>query len=116
MKKWDNSNSKNWHQRFETFLQKGKSGVDATAGSKDLISSRKAYFKEVKKVVDAADVLIEVLDARDPLGTRCIELEKEIMSSGGQKKLVLLLNKIGMYIDFILLCYGFWLNCLYSES
>ncbi|KAJ8047251.1 Guanine nucleotide-binding protein-like 3-like [Holothuria leucospilota] len=87
-------NAEKKQQMFQS--KKGKSGVDASAGSKDLISSRKAYFKEVKKVVDAADVLIEVLDARDPLGTRCIELEKEIMSSGGQKKLVLLLNKIDL--------------------
>ncbi|PIK51745.1 putative guanine nucleotide-binding protein-like 3-like protein [Apostichopus japonicus] len=63
--------------------------------SQNLVSSRRAYFREVRRVVEAADVIIEVLDARDPIGTRCLELEKEILTSGGQKKLVLLLNKIG---------------------
>ena len=29
-------------------------------------NSRRAYFREFRKVVDAADVVLEVLDARDP--------------------------------------------------
>eukprot|EP00591_Stephanopyxis_turris_P007122 CAMPEP_0195531782 /NCGR_PEP_ID=MMETSP0794_2-20130614/36316_1 /TAXON_ID=515487 /ORGANISM="Stephanopyxis turris, Strain CCMP 815" /LENGTH=189 /DNA_ID=CAMNT_0040663707 /DNA_START=52 /DNA_END=618 /DNA_ORIENTATION=+ len=33
-------------------------------------SSRRAYLKELKKVVDHADVILQVLDARDPMGSR----------------------------------------------
>ena len=47
------------------------------------------------QVVDAADVVLEVLDARDPLGSRCQELESAVLASAANKKLVLLLNKIG---------------------
>ncbi|KAJ8301237.1 hypothetical protein KUTeg_020224, partial [Tegillarca granosa] len=56
----------------------------------------KTYYKEFKKVVDAADVVLEVLDARDPLGSRCSEMEEAILSSGTNKRLVLLLNKIAV--------------------
>ena len=47
------------------------------------------------KVVDAADVVIEVLDARDPLGCRCLDVERLVRKSGADKKVILLLNKIG---------------------
>ncbi|CAK8690488.1 unnamed protein product [Clavelina lepadiformis] len=58
--------------------------------------SRKAYYKEFKKVVESADVVVEVLDARDPLGCRCLEMEKTILESGTNKRIVLLLNKIDL--------------------
>ena len=57
--------------------------------------SRKAYYREFSKVLEASDVVIQVLDARDPIGSRCTELEQAVMASGANKKLVLLLNKIG---------------------
>ena len=58
-------------------------------------SSRRAFYKEFVKVVEAADVIIEVLDARDPLATRCTDVERYVRKSGAAKKLILLLNKIG---------------------
>uniref|UniRef100_A0A8C5V429 Guanine nucleotide-binding protein-like 3 n=1 Tax=Microcebus murinus TaxID=30608 RepID=A0A8C5V429_MICMU len=55
-------------------------------------SSKKLYCQELKKVIEASDVVLEVLDARDPLGCRCPQVEKAIVQHG-QKKLVLVLNK-----------------------
>jgi len=43
--------------------------------ARGMASSKKAYVKELKKVVEAADVVIEVLDARDPEGCRNRDLE-----------------------------------------
>ena len=59
-------------------------------------TSRKAYNKEFKKVVEQADVVLYILDARDPEGTRSKEIESMIRESpNGEKQLLLILNKIG---------------------
>ncbi|KAK7204800.1 nucleolar GTP-binding protein 2 [Myxozyma melibiosi] len=58
-------------------------------------SSRKSFDKVFKSVVDAADVILYVLDARDPEGTRSIEVEKSIYGSM-DKRLIFVLNKIDL--------------------
>ncbi|XP_003378997.1 nuclear GTP-binding protein NUG1, partial [Trichinella spiralis] len=45
-------------------------------------------------VVKRADVILEVLDARDPLGCRSSDIEKMVVENG--KRLVLVLNKIDL--------------------
>ncbi|KAM6177196.1 guanine nucleotide-binding protein-like 3 isoform 2-T2 [Erethizon dorsatum] len=50
------------------------------------------HCQELKKVIEVSDILLEVLDARDPLGCRCPQVEEVIVKSG-HKKLVLVLNK-----------------------
>ena len=65
------------------------------SGSVD--QSLKAYYKEFRKVVETSDVVLEVLDARDPLGCRCYQVEQAVMAAGSDKKLILVLNKIGTF-------------------
>eukprot|EP01105_Mastigella_eilhardi_P024586 TRINITY_DN6451_c0_g1_i1.p1 TRINITY_DN6451_c0_g1~~TRINITY_DN6451_c0_g1_i1.p1 ORF type:complete len:615 (-),score=222.91 TRINITY_DN6451_c0_g1_i1:34-1878(-) len=70
-------------------------GDDAEAdvtSKKDL--SKKQFMRKFQHVVDAADVVLEVLDARDPLGCRCPEAEQLVSGSG--KRLVLVLNKVDL--------------------
>ncbi|CEG64123.1 hypothetical protein RMATCC62417_01157 [Rhizopus microsporus] len=84
-------------QQFDaqTFQEDDKEVKDAAAtGQKD--NSRKAYYREFRKVIENADVILEVLDARDPLGTRTRSVERMIMDSGLNKRIVLVLNKIDL--------------------
>lgn len=53
----------------------------------------KRIWNELYKVIDSSDVLIHVLDARDPLGTRCRAIEEHIQKDAPHKHLVFLLNK-----------------------
>ena len=70
-------------------------------------SSRKAFDKIFKQVVESADVVLYILDARDPEGTRSKEVERMVMASdGGEKRLVLVLNKIDLVPPTVL---GGWL-------
>lgn len=55
-------------------------------------------------MVEASDVILEVLDARDPLGCRCPQVEQAVIQSGTDKKIVLVLNKIGECVRDSLIC------------
>lgn len=48
---------------------------------------------ELHKVIDSSDVIIQVIDARDPLGTRSKYLENFVQRECRHKHLILLLNK-----------------------
>lgn len=69
--------------------------LSAPAARKD--SSRRAFDKVFKNVVEASDVVLYVLDARDPNGTRSKEVERQVMAAeAGNKRLILVLNKIDL--------------------
>ncbi|KAJ2612423.1 nuclear GTP-binding protein nug1 [Coemansia sp. RSA 1365] len=63
-------------------------------GARD--NSKRAYYREFHKVVQHADVILEVLDARDPLGTRAPQIERMILDAGSNKRIILVLNKIDL--------------------
>ncbi|KMZ62911.1 Nucleolar GTP-binding protein 2, putative, expressed [Zostera marina] len=99
---------------YESFLKNANSAQDAFEkkaaenpdngneenGLRDLVrhsmfekGQSKRIWGELYKVVDSSDVIIQVLDARDPLGTRCYHLEKHLKQNCKHKHMVLLLNK-----------------------
>jgi len=53
----------------------------------------KRIWNELYKVIDSSDVVIHVLDARDPLGTRCRSVEKYIREEAPHKHLIFVMNK-----------------------
>ena len=58
-------------QRFVSEISNGD--------SKMTDRSAKAYYREFAKVVEAADVILQVCDARDPMGTRCKQVEEAVL-------------------------------------
>jgi nuclear GTP-binding protein len=53
-------------------------------------------WKELYKVLDSSDVIIHVLDARDPLGTICDKISTYIKEEAPHKHLIYLLNKVDL--------------------
>lgn len=88
-------------------LLSGKSGLEEQVGEaapEDAIlpsaaepiflkGQSKRIWNELYKVIDSSDVVIHVLDARDPLGTRCRSVEKYIREEAPHKHLIFVLNK-----------------------
>uniref|UniRef100_A0A4W4EDL6 Guanine nucleotide-binding protein-like 3 n=1 Tax=Electrophorus electricus TaxID=8005 RepID=A0A4W4EDL6_ELEEL len=76
--------------------KKAKAQKQARAAVAKKKSTKKFRCSELNKVIEAADVIVEVLDARDPLGCRCPQLEEAVLKHGGKKRLLLVLNKIDL--------------------
>ncbi|XP_035899163.1 nucleolar GTP-binding protein 2 [Anopheles stephensi] len=56
----------------------------------------KRIWNELHKVVDSADVLLQVLDARDPMGTRSKYIENFLRKEKPHKHLFFILNKVDL--------------------
>ena len=73
-----------------------KDNMDARDLVKDKLFEKgqsKRIWGELYKVIDSSDVIIQVLDARDPLGTRCQHVEKHLKKNARHKHMLFLLNK-----------------------
>lgn len=56
----------------------------------------KRIWNELYKVIDSSDVVLMVLDARDPQGTRCKQIEEFLRKEKPHKHLVFILNKVDL--------------------
>jgi nuclear GTP-binding protein len=95
-----------------------KAAADAATGNKKSNDSKKsvgqpsrrAYLKELKKVVESSDVILQVLDARDPIATRAMHPSiVQLLESSADKRVVMVLNKIDLVPKAIV---GEWLTYL----
>jgi nuclear GTP-binding protein len=77
-------------------MQEEEVEVASRSGRADVENTKRAYYRELHKIVNTADVILVVLDARDPLGCRPLEVERYIMNIDPSKRIVLVLNKIDL--------------------
>ncbi|GAB5373299.1 hypothetical protein AAMO2058_001739000, partial [Amorphochlora amoebiformis] len=64
-------------------------------------NQKKWFMKDLKQVLEVSDVILEVLDARDPQGCRCRKIEEMVQgkysgTSNRPKRIILVLNKIDL--------------------
>lgn len=72
----------------------------------------KRIWNELYKVVDSSDVLLQVIDARDPLGTRSAHLEKYLKTEKPHKHLIFIMNKVDLVPTWVT---QRWLSVLNKE-
>ncbi|KAI0370027.1 NGP1NT-domain-containing protein [Pilatotrama ljubarskyi] len=63
-------------------------------------TSRRIYG-ELYKVIDSSDVIIHVIDARDPLGTLCESVLEYIRKEKAHKQVVLVINKCDLVPNWV---------------
>lgn len=81
---------------------------DFTQEAKEAIFHKgqsKRIWNELYKVIDSSDVVIHVLDARNPLGTRCESVEKYIREECPHKHLIYVLNKCDLIPTWVAVCF-----------
>ena len=77
-------------------LSETHDGDDPSSSSSSKAQTRKHYIRTLHKVNEESDIVILVLDARDPEGCRSRLVEEEVRRREHEgKKLVFALNKIG---------------------
>ncbi|GLB43590.1 putative GTPase that associates with pre-60S ribosomal subunits in the nucleolus and is required for their nuclear export and maturation [Lyophyllum shimeji] len=63
-------------------------------------TSRRIYG-ELYKVIDSSDVILHILDARDPLGTMCDSVIDYIKKEKSHKQIVLVINKCDLVPNWV---------------
>ena len=77
-------------------VDEASSTSGASPAQKTKEQMRRHYVRALHKVIDESDIIILVLDARDPEGCRSRLVEEEVRRRESEgKKLVFVLNKIG---------------------
>lgn len=90
----------NYETENDRSLLENKNELDIEKkSSKDMllkVGQSKRIWMELYKVIDSSDILLEVLDARDPMGTRCKHLEQTLKKDRPNKHIILILNKVDL--------------------
>ena len=85
-------------QKIDESLFLQTNGLSSSISGRTKEQMRKYYIRSLHKVVDQSDIILLVLDARDPEGCRSRLVEEEVRRRESEgKKLVFVLNKIGEF-------------------
>lgn len=107
-----NSESKNLTSNDDNEISEKFSFGETSRESIFFKGQSKRIWSELYKVIDSSDVVIQVLDARDPLGTRSKHIEKIFMKKDCSKNLVFVLNKTDLIPKWAI---ARWLKILNKE-
>ena len=78
-------------------------------------TSRRIYG-ELYKVIDSSDVILHVLDARDPFGTMCESVLDFIRKEKAHKQVVLIINKCDLVPNWVTVSMLFWFPIFFFLS
>ncbi|KAF7683945.1 Nucleolar GTP-binding protein 2 [Astathelohania contejeani] len=76
-----------------------KTGVSETKQRKNnyaIKGQSQRIWNELYKVLDSSDVIIHVLDARDPIGTKCECINEYVKNEAKHKHIIYILNKVDL--------------------
>ena len=91
-----NKSASEYDEKQDRNLVKDRMALDPRPEKRQKIYEKgqsRRIWGELWKVIDSSDVIIEVLDARDPEGTRCRMLEDHVRKKLRHKHIILVLNK-----------------------
>jgi nuclear GTP-binding protein len=80
-----------------TSIQDSATPDDPSSSQKPIEQTRRHYVRQLHQVIEESDIILLLLDARDPEGCRSRLVEEEVRRREHEgKRLVFVLNKIGM--------------------
>lgn len=89
-----NENKSFLEWRRDLALLQEKEGLVITPYEKNL-----EFWRQLWRVIERSDVVVQILDSRNPLLFRCEDLEKYVKEVDANKQNVLLLNKADFLLD-----------------
>lgn len=83
------------------YMKTADGELDGLASKFMTAGQSKRIYSELHKVIDSSDVLCQILDARDPEGTRSLYVENFIKNNCPHKHMIIIINKCDLVPTWI---------------